>query len=249
MFEKRDFKDSDILICKIESSYLKYMRQFDYKVPIKSGRKFIGLVIWINQMQYVVPMTSKSSLERRDSGKSKRSSSTTTHLKDIADILHNNMFPVPQNEIIKIDNISIHTDPYLNYEYRLIRKKWFEINMKSMRVYMDRYNEDDKDYHFLKRICCDFKNLENECKGWCYDHLFVHLKEEYVGKEYIEIKSESDILSKVEISDYAVSTNIEGLDEESDELQSVQICVSDEYGQKKYLKILVKMFKEVNVCS
>ncbi|MEF2615189.1 type III toxin-antitoxin system ToxN/AbiQ family toxin [Faecalibacillus faecis] len=165
MFNEDDFKGTPINICYVKSDYLKYIRKFDYRIPIKTNRKFIGLVIRINGSQYVVPLTSKSSKERVSSGKRKRSPVVTTNLKDVADILHNNMFPVPSVEIEKIKDISYFTDPYLNYEYRLIRKKWVAINIKSMNVYRNRYIQKNKDYLFLNKICCDFKKLEEECKG------------------------------------------------------------------------------------
>lgn len=176
MFNEEDFKGTPINICYVKSDYLKYIRKFDYRIPIKTNRKFIGLVILINGSQYVVPLTSKSSKERVSSGKRKRSPVVTTNLKDVADILHNNMFPVPSVEIEKIKDISYFTDPYLNYEYRLIRKKRAAINIKSMNVYRNRYIQKNKDYLFLNKICCDFKKLEEECKRWSYNHLFIQLK-------------------------------------------------------------------------
>lgn len=148
MFNERDFKNTKISICYVNSDYLKYIRNFDFRIPVKNNRKFIGLVILINGMQYVVPLTSKNSYERVSNGKNKRSPIVTTHLKNVADILHNNMFPVPIKELENIDNISFESDSFLNYEYRLIRKKWASINLKSMNVYRNRDDSKNKDYYF-----------------------------------------------------------------------------------------------------
>lgn len=73
-------------------------------------------------MQYVVPLTSQSVEERNLKVKNKRSPLVTTNIKNIAGILHNNMFPIPESEIIDIKEISAESDSYLNYEYRFIRK-------------------------------------------------------------------------------------------------------------------------------
>ena len=56
MFNEDDFKGTPINICYVKSDYLKYIRKFDYRIPIKTNRKFIGLVIRINGSQYVVPL-------------------------------------------------------------------------------------------------------------------------------------------------------------------------------------------------
>lgn len=122
MFEIEDFKNTPIRVCKVKKDYLKFIRKFDYRIPVKSGRKFICLVIVINGIQYVVPLTSQSVEERNLKGKNKRSPLVTTNIKNIADILHNNMFPIPKSEIIDIKEISAESDSYLNYEYRFIRK-------------------------------------------------------------------------------------------------------------------------------
>lgn len=240
MFEIEDFKNTPVRICKIEKSYINYMRKFDKRVPIKSGRKYICLVVLINNIHYVVPLTSKGADDRELKGKNKRSPIVTTNLKNIADVLHNNMFPIPEMEIKDIKDISAYTDSYLNYEYRFIRKKWSQINIKSINTYRNRYDKNHKDYKFLKLICCDFKKLEEECLGWSYNHLTIKLKEEYSSKEYIEIKNEEDIATLVQISHYGVYSRCEGFDETSSELQNITVYAKDEFGQEKSVSFMVK---------
>ncbi len=241
MFKIEDFKDTPIRICEIEKTYLNYIRKFDYRVPVKSGRKYIGLIVFINGMQYVVPLTSKSTKDRISSGKNKRSPIVTTNIKNMADILHNNMFPVPETEIKDIKDISVWSDAYLNYEYRFIRKKWGKINIKSINTYRNRYDKNNKDYHFLNRICCDFKKLEVECKGWSYDHLTIKLREDYRFKEYIEIENGTNIASLVEINRYGIFSRVEGLDKNSLELQHIRIYAKDEFNQEKFIDAVFKI--------
>ncbi len=248
MFKESDFRDTKVSICYVKSDYLKYIRKFDIRIPVKTNRKFIGLVIFINGMQYVVPLTSKSTFERIDKGKKKRSPLVTTNLKNVADILHNNMFPVPMKELEKINDISFEKDSYLNYEYRLIRKKWATINLKSMNIYRNRYDEQNRDYYFLKRICCDFKKLEEECKGWTYDHLMINLKNKNISKEFLEIENEQDLLTYFDLSEYVDHLKVDNLSN-SNELQVIKITIFDEYGQSKSKNVLVKLITKEPVNS
>lgn len=56
--------------------------------------------------------------------------------EEIANLLHNNMFPVPKDQIKKIQ-IDPLVDTYLANEERQIRKNWMEINTKSIAVYRE----------------------------------------------------------------------------------------------------------------
>lgn len=79
----------------------------------------------INGRMYVVPLTSQTTKERVARGKKKRSTTITTFIKvdgeEIANLLHNNMFPVPDEQIKRIQ-IDPEVDTYLANEERQIRK-------------------------------------------------------------------------------------------------------------------------------
>lgn len=75
------------------------------------------------------------------------------------------MIPVPEELATKII-IDPVKDTYLMNEYRFIRKHWVEINSKSVMIYIERNNENSRNYEFLKSICCDFKMLEAKCDDW-----------------------------------------------------------------------------------
>ncbi len=72
------------------------------------------------------------------------------------------MFPVPDDQIKPIQ-IDPKVDTYLANEERQIRKKWVEINTKSIAVYRERYDKESRNYYFFNKTCCDFKKLEVEC--------------------------------------------------------------------------------------
>ncbi len=169
-----DLKHTTPMICEISKEYLKYMHKADWRVSVKyNNRKFVGLAIRINNRIYVVPLTSQTTTERIARGKNKRSALITSFIevggKEIANLLHNNMFPAPRNQIKRIQ-IDPLVDTYLANEERQIRKKWVEINEKSVNVYCERYNKESRNYHFLEKTCCDFKKLEKECDNWLNGH-------------------------------------------------------------------------------
>lgn len=80
----------------------------------------------MNGRLYVVPLTSQTTKERVARGKKKRSAALTTFIKvggeEIANRLHNNMFPVPKDQIKKIQ-IDPLVDTYLANEERQIKKE------------------------------------------------------------------------------------------------------------------------------
>lgn len=102
---EEDLKHTKPTLCEIEKNYMDYMHKADWRVSVKYKRKFVGLAVRINQRIYVIPLTSQTTKERTARGKKKRSSSITTFIKiggeEIANLLHNNMFPVPKDQIKK----------------------------------------------------------------------------------------------------------------------------------------------------
>lgn len=166
--------DSDISktspkIVTVDKKYLSYLHGFDSRVSLKKDRPYVGLSVLINGKIFVIPLTSQTTQERKKKGFKKRNSLTTTFIKasgvEISDLLHNNMIPVPKKlaERIEIDPLK---DTYLSNEYRYIRKHWVEITNKSLMIYLERYNEESRNFAFLQSICCDFKMLEEKCDDW-----------------------------------------------------------------------------------
>ena len=92
---EEDLKCTKPILCEIERNYMKYMHEADWRVSVKYKRKFVGLAVRINGRIYVVPLTSQTT----------RSAAITTFIKikgeEIANLLHNNMFPVPKNQLKK----------------------------------------------------------------------------------------------------------------------------------------------------
>lgn len=77
--------------------------------------------------------------------------------------------------------------------------------------------------------------------GWSYNHLTIKLREDYRSKRYIEIENGTNISLLVEISGYGIFSRVEGLDENSSELQHIKIYAKDEFNQEKFIEAVVKI--------
>lgn len=154
----------ELSLCEIDSGYLKYLHKVDSKVSVKyNNRPFVGVITMVNNIKYVLPLTSQTTQERAKSGKSKRSARVTTFVRDgsgeeIANILHNNMIPV-FDDVFSIMDIDAEKDTYEANEIRFIRKHKEDIIRKARKVYSDRII--GKDF-FLQKVCCDFSLLEKK---------------------------------------------------------------------------------------
>lgn len=160
--------DRQLSLCVVDSAYLKYMHKVDYRVSVKfNNRPFVGVIVMLNGVEYVIPLTSQTTAEREKYGKKKRSSLITTFVRDtkgeeIADLLHNNMIPV-KDGVYSFINIDATKDTYEANEVRFIRKHKDQIVSKAQRVHDDRILKHNS---FLYRTCCDFIKLEEACSKY-----------------------------------------------------------------------------------
>ena len=156
-------------LCKVDKDFMDFLRKHDYRVSVKDNRVFVGLAVYINSNLYLIPLTSTTNAKRIANNKKPRPKSVITKIivgdEEIADLLYNNMIPVLDEYVTDII-INSRTDTYLRNEERFIRKNWVKINKKAMTIYLNRYNESHRDYEFLKKICCDFKSLEEIIKTY-----------------------------------------------------------------------------------
>ena len=160
--------EQDLCLFKIDPSYLKYMHSIDSRISVKyNNRPFVGIITMINGVHYVLPLTSQTTQDRKKAGKNKRAAIITTFVKDsadneIANILHNNMFPVKEGVYSALE-IDAKVNTYESNEIRFIRKNRDNIIKKAQRVYTDRTT---KHNNFLFRTCCDFEKLEENYQNF-----------------------------------------------------------------------------------
>ena len=152
-----------LYLYKIDPGYLKFLHSIESKISVKyNNRPFVGIITMVNGIEYVLPLTSQTTQKRREAGKNKRSPQITTFVKDgsnveIANILHNNMFPIKEGLYEKIEIDSLINTYELN-EIRYIRKHRDDIIKKAKLVYEKRKENVSE---FLKKTCCDFEKLES----------------------------------------------------------------------------------------
>ena len=164
--------EKNFILVKIDIDYCNYLRKFDNKVPYNSGNKklrpFVGILFEVNNVTYFAPLTSpkpkhlklktKIDFIKIDNGK-------------LGAINFNNMIPVTEKNILKIDldkKISNKKEKYYN---ELLKKQLFWLNRNSSKL----INNSKKLYNAyinktlsknIKNRCCNFTLLEEKCKEY-----------------------------------------------------------------------------------
>ncbi|WNY24976.1 Endoribonuclease ToxN [Methanolapillus millepedarum] len=160
----------------IDSSYCHYLRQFDLRVPdngfSKTGRPFVGIVFKINDYHYYASLTSP-----KDKHKNMVNAIDFLKINDgtWGAINFNNMIPVPEGLLTKIDISSLptNTKEELNYK-NLLQNQLSWCNsiknksaiLKNATLLYHRITK-GKPHHNLKIRCCDFIVLEQQCMDYC----------------------------------------------------------------------------------
>lgn len=161
-------KESLILV-RLDAEYCNYLRKFDDKVPYncneKELRPFVGVLFEVNSCKYFAPLSSpkskhlklKSKLDflKIDNGK-------------LGAINFNNMLPVTENNIVKLDlDKECLTKSEEKYT-KLLKEQIYWLNRNDEKLYgrskklYDKYIDGTLNSNIVKR-CCDFKLLEEKC--------------------------------------------------------------------------------------
>lgn len=161
-------KESLILV-RLDAEYCNYLRKFDDKVPYnyneKELRPFVGVLFEVNSCKYFAPLSSpkskhlklKSKLDflKIDNGK-------------LGAINFNNMLPVTENNIVKLDlDKECLTKSEEKYT-KLLKEQIYWLNRNDEKLYgrskklYDKYINGTLNSNIAKR-CCDFKLLEEKC--------------------------------------------------------------------------------------
>lgn len=165
----------------VTDNYINYLRKFDSKVYDnkedirKVTRKYLGIVLKINNFNYYIPMSSPKASDYIN-GEIRKSiipiirivsqeeKNNTFSLKGTLRI--SNMIPVPDSELIPYD-VNIET----NKNYQILIKKeltFIEKNEQLIKKYAKvLYNQRLHNYHisYVKNVV-DFKLLEEKCLAY-----------------------------------------------------------------------------------
>ena len=159
-------KDGKLFMYNVDEKYREYLRNFDAKVSFENNRKFYGILITENNIDYCIPFTSQVK---------KKNSKLTINIKNknkiIAQLLINNMIPVNDNVVRKVIINNEKQKDFFNNEIIYLRNKEVlnEIILKTSNVINVIKDKSSYDYIFFKKICCDFILLEQKCKE--YEHI------------------------------------------------------------------------------
>ncbi len=151
-------KNGHLMVYEVNYEYRKYLEQFEKKVSQKDSRKFYGILIRKDKYEYCIPFTSKVK---------HRNSKLTINIKNknkiIAQLLLNNMIPIEEKQIKLVNIEKEKYSDYLKSEiiYLSNQKVITEIIKKASNIFNVLSNNRSIDYKFFKKLCCDFKKLED----------------------------------------------------------------------------------------
>ncbi|MBQ7359758.1 MAG: type III toxin-antitoxin system ToxN/AbiQ family toxin [Lachnospiraceae bacterium] len=156
----------NIRIYEIKSEYIKYVGNYQKHIFVptesKKKRKYIGVVLEINNMKYFAPLSSY-----KDKHKMMKESVDFIKIKDYAVINLNNMIPVPDSQIVVID---INKEKDMNYRY-LLQAESREVNRQRKRIRKNAGIVYDHKMHngnstALAKRTNDFVLLERLCREY-----------------------------------------------------------------------------------
>lgn len=162
----------DLVLVKIDSKYCDYLRKYDNKVPYnydkKTQRPFVGVLFIVNDCKYFAPLSSPKP-------KHKSMKNTLDFLKisdgDLGAINFNNMLPVTDDNIIRIDLEKEYKNKSEEKYIKMLKEQIFWLNRNKEKMYkMSKilYNgyKNNTLNEIIKKRCCDFSLLEEKCKEY-----------------------------------------------------------------------------------
>lgn len=153
---------------EVSREYIEYLLGFEShmfrnkKAGQMNERKYIGIVLHVNGMDYFAPLSSYKEKHKR-----MEESVDFIKVKRYAVINLNNMFPVPERECTYVDINQQKDAKYrslLLSEYRVIKSIQDKIRKNAAVVYQHKLENGNSTA--LAKRCNDFQLLENACKQY-----------------------------------------------------------------------------------
>lgn len=159
----------NLILVRLDYNYCDYLRKFDNKVPYNKDKKelrpFIGVLFEINNCKYFAPLSSPKP-------KHKTMKTTLDFLKidngNLGAINFNNMLPVTNKNIIKLDLDKICFTKQEQKYTKMLKEQLFWLNRNNEKIFnrskklYDKYIDGTLNQNINKR-CCNFKLLEEKC--------------------------------------------------------------------------------------
>lgn len=153
---------------EIENAYIDYLVPFaphlfhNKKPNQQNERKYIGVILTVNGMDYFAPLSSFKEKHR-----TMKNNIDFLKIGNYAVINLNNMFPVPKSQCVYVDIAKEKNPAYkslLSAEYRLISAMEEKIRKNAKSLYD--YKMKNGNATPLAKRCNDFKMLEAKCAEW-----------------------------------------------------------------------------------
>ena len=165
----------------VNDKYIQYLRKFDNKVydnkenNRKFNRKYLGIVLTINKLNYYIPMSSPKNNDYKDNKIRKSiipiiriiSNEEINNIPELKGTLRiSNMIPVPNSELILYEPKKEKDKDYkilVEKELEFINKNEEKIKKYAIILYKQKINNYNVSY--IKNIV-DFKLLEKKCREY-----------------------------------------------------------------------------------
>ncbi|EGO8836040.1 TPA: type III toxin-antitoxin system ToxN/AbiQ family toxin [Enterococcus faecalis] len=152
----------------VTDEYINYLREFESKVHYQyehEASTYVGIVLKKNDFNYFVPLSSYSKDKPQKDINMRKRSRIVTRLFELGNLenplgylLHNNMIPVPDSELKRID-LDLSTPKHQMMQKQLIFMKDISQNIENKSNVVYRKTVYEKDSYYV-RFSCDFKLLE-----------------------------------------------------------------------------------------
>lgn len=160
--------EENIKFYEVDNKYIDYLLPVaphlfrNKKLGQQNERKYIGVVLTVNGMDYFAPLSSFKDKHRKMSD-----SLDFIKIKDYAVINLNNMFPVKTGLYTYVDISKERNEKYkslLISEYRFIKSIQVKIRKNASALYNHKVNCGNSTP--LSKRCNDFKALEKACSEY-----------------------------------------------------------------------------------
>ncbi len=156
----------------INTDYINFLKGYDGKVQNnyedhQNHKPYVGIILRINNFNYFAPLTSPKEKHRKLANSQITIFKIEDKNKFYGSVLLNNMIPVKDSYISKIDIANIEDTNYknlLNTEYRIILSNFSKIEKKARTLYNIVTKESQT--HFFCTISCNFRLLEKVCENF-----------------------------------------------------------------------------------
>lgn len=164
---------NNLKLYKIDIDYIKYLYSFDNRIQYNPNREdeytakrpYLGVALKIKEFNYFVP------LEHPRMAHQKMKSNIfifKIHNGKYGILGFNNMIPVKQEQLVNFDinKEEMRYRQVLISQYHFCNKHHQEIKEKANETYLRSQNNS-----FMKKICCNFKLLEQKCLEYKFEIL------------------------------------------------------------------------------